>query len=286
MVDCAEIAKSVVKIPVIAVGKLGNPEIAERVLEEGKADFIALARPLLADPDWPQKVKQRKSQDIRPCIGDHDGCHHRIVNQALTLSCTVNPQVGMEREYTLIPAEKPKKVLIIGGGPGGLEAARVAALRGHEVTLWEKRDRLGGNLLAASVPDFKQDVRDLINYLTLQTQTLNVDVILNKEATVECVARMRPEVVIVATGGIPSVPEIPGIKGGNVFSAIDLLMGRAQVGDRVTVAGGGVTGCEVAVYLAQKGKRVTIVEMMDQLVPGDINLANKMMLLEMVNKSV
>jgi 2-enoate reductase len=191
----------------------------------------------------------------------------------------------MEREYTLIPAEKPKKVLIIGGGPGGLEAARVAALRGHEVTLWEKRDRLGGNLLAASVPDFKQDVRDLINYLTLQTQTLNVDVILNKEATVECVARMRPEVVIVATGGIPSAPEIPGIKGGNVFSAIDLLMGRVQVGDRVTVAGGGVTGCEVAVYLAQKGKRVTIVEMMDQLVPGDINLANKMMLLEMVNKS-
>jgi 2-enoate reductase len=283
MVDCAEIAKSVVKIPVIAVGKLGNPEMAERVLAEEKADFIALGRPLLADPDWPQKVRQRKTQDIRPCIGDHDGCHHRIVNQALTLSCTVNPQVGMEREYTLVPAEKPKRVLIIGGGPGGLEAARVAALRGHQVTLWEKSSRLGGNLFPGSVPDFKQDVRGLINYFTAQIQKLKVDVILNREATAESVSKMHPEVVIVATGGIPSVPEIPGIEGRNVFTAIDLLTGKAHVGDRVTVAGGGVTGCEVAVHLAKNGKRVTITEMMDQLVPGDINLANKMMLLEMLN---
>ncbi|MFH1087193.1 MAG: FAD-dependent oxidoreductase, partial [Chloroflexota bacterium] len=285
MIDCAEVVKKVVKIPVIAVGKLGNPELAERVLQEGKADFIALARPLLADPEWPTKVKAGQYQDIRPCIGDHDGCLQRIAAQARTLSCTVNPQVGMEKEYALMPAARARKVLVIGGGPGGLEAARVAALRGHRVTLWEKGSRLGGNLIAASAPDFKRDVRDLVDWFATQTNKLGVEVVFGKEATAESVCDAGPEVVVVATGAVPLVPDIAGIDRKNVVTAIDLLLGRAEVGERVIVAGGGVTGCEVAVWLTQKGKKVTVIEMMGDLLCEEINTANKLMLLEMVQKS-
>jgi len=284
MIDCAEVIKHSIKTPVIAVGKLGNPELSEKVLEQGKADFIALGRPLLADPYWPEKVKRGKFEDIRPCIGDHDGCLQRLFT-ARTISCTVNPQVGMEREYTLIPAEKPREILVIGGGPGGLEAARVAALRGHKVALWEKSDQLGGNLRPASAPHFKQDVRDLINYFTTQIHKLGIEVVLGKEATVESIYKVNPEVVIVATGATPLIPGILGVDRKNVVTAIDLLMGRVEVGDRVTVVGGGFIGCEVAVYLAQKGKKVTIIEMEEQLIPEDINLANRMMLLEMVDNN-
>jgi 2-enoate reductase len=285
LVDCAVAMKEVVKIPVIAVGKLGNAQIAERVLEEGKADFIALGRPLLADPDWPKKVKEKRFEDIRPCIGDHDGCLSRIVVQARYLSCTVNPQTGMEKEYAPVPAEKPRTVLVIGGGPGGLEAARVAAFRGHQVTLWEKNNRLGGNLLSASVPDWKQDLRDLISYFTTQIKKLGVTVELGKCATAESIVEVHPEVVILATGASPLIPKISGVGRKNVVTGIDLLLGTEEVGDRVIIAGGGVIGCEVGIYLAQKGKKVTIIEMMAQLIPEEINLANKMMLVKMVNDS-
>jgi len=284
MIDCAEIVKKVVKIPVIAVGKLGKPDLAEKVLEEGKADFIALGRPLLADPDWPSKVKQGKFEDIRPCIGDHDGCLHRIFS-GRTLSCTVNPQVGMEKEYVLTPAEKPRQLLIIGGGPAGLEAARVATLRGHHVTLWERNDKLGGNLLPASVPAFKQDVRNLIDYFTTQILKLKVNVVLGKEVSAETIYKSNPEVLVLATGATSLIPKIPGVERKNVVTAIDLLMGKGEVGDRIIIAGGGVTGCEVAVYLAKKGKKVTIIEIMDKLLYEDISLANRMMLLEMVNNN-
>jgi len=284
MIDCAELIKPVVKIPVIAVGKLGNPKMAEEVLQEGKADFIAIGRPLLADPDWPNKTRQGRFEDIRPCIGDHDGCLQRVLT-GRTLSCTVNPQVGMEKEYALTPAETLQKVLVIGGGPGGLEAARVAALRGHQVSLWEKSSKLGGNLIPASVPDFKVDVRDLIDYLTTQVRKMGVDVLLGKEAIVESIHEASPNVVILATGATSLIPQIPGIDKENVVTAIDLLMGSAEVGEQVIVIGGGFIGCETAVYLAQQGKKVTVLEMLDDLLLEDINTANRMMLLEMLNKS-
>ena len=207
----AELAKSAVSIPVITFGKLGDPELAEKVLSEGKADFIALARPFLADSEWPNKAKAGKWDDIRPCIGCHDGCLQRSLENKY-VTCAVNPAAGMERALALSPAEQTKRVLVVGGGPGGMEAARVAALRGHRVTLLEKNSRLGGALLTASVPDFKQDLRTLIRYQSKQLANLGVDVRLGVEATPEIVKEYSPDAVFVATGASPVIPRIPGIE--------------------------------------------------------------------------
>jgi len=280
MVDMAEMAKEVVKIPGMAVGKLGYPELAEKVLQEGKADYIILGRALLADPDWPNKVKAGELEDIRPCLGDHE-CLQRITSRKY-LSCTVNPQVGMERELTLTPAEKKKKVLVVGGGPGGMEAARVAALRGHKVTLWEKGDTLGGNLIPAAVPDFKMDYRSLIEYLSTQIKKLGVAVELGREATPELIEKMKPDVVLVATGSTSIVPDIPGITDAKVITAVDLLSGKEEVGETVVVIGGGLVGAETALYLAQKGKKVTIVEILGTIAQ-DMYKANRTHLLELLD---
>jgi len=258
MVDMAETAKKVVNVPVMAVGNLGHPELAESVLQEGKADFIILGRALLADPDWPNKVKEGKLDDIRPCIGDNEGCAGRVTTSRY-VSCTVNPITGMERDFALKPAVKKKAVLVVGGGPGGMEAARVAALRGHNVTLWEKSNALGGNLIPASVPDFKRDYRSLIEYLSIQIKKAGVTVKLGREATPELVQEARPEVVFIATGGTPLLPEIPGVEKKNVITAVDLLLGKKEAKEPVVVVGGGIVGCETALYLAQKRNQVTVV---------------------------
>lgn len=276
--------KEVVAIPVIADGKLGDPRIAEEAINGGRADFISLGRPLLADPEWPRKVRLGQLEDIRPCIGDLDGCIGRIL-EAKYLSCSVNPITGMEREYSLAPAAKPKAVLVIGGGPAGLEAARVAALRGHKVTLWEKDRRLGGNLVAASAADFKRDIRPLIDYLTTQVIKLGVKVELGREATDRLVLEADPDAVIVATGASPLVPDLPGVRQDRVFTAIDLLRGKRAAGDTVTVVGGGMVGCETAVYLARQGKKVTLVEMMRQLMPEQVNPSSRMGLMDLIDKS-
>jgi len=221
-VDLAGMVKKVVKIPVIAVGKLGYPDLAEKVLKEGKADFISLGRALLADPDWANKVQEKRWEDIRPCIGDNEGCIHRSMINGSPVSCTLNPSTGMEKEYEIKPAEKRKTVLVIGGGPGGMEAARVAALRGHNVTIWEKGYTLGGNLRLSSVPDFKQDYRRLVNYLSTQVKKLGVTVKFGIEATPEKIQEFKPDAVILATGAIPFYPEIPGRDGDNVTSSLDI----------------------------------------------------------------
>ncbi|MFC2039515.1 FAD-dependent oxidoreductase, partial [Chloroflexota bacterium] len=286
MVDMAEAVKKVVKIPVITVGRLGYPELAESVIREGKADFVALGRPLLADPEWMLKAKEGRLDDIRPCIGDHDGCMGRAGRQmvrmrGLYISCTVNPACGNERELMIKPAEKPKSVLVVGGGVAGMEAARVAALRGHQVTLYEKNDRLGGHLIAASVPEFKQDLKWLMDYYQIQLRKLSVRIDLRKEVTPKLIEEMKPDVVVIATGSTPIVPEIPGIEKGKVVTAIDLLLGRKDAGETVIVVGGGLVGCETAVYLGQKGKRVTVVEMLDTIIP-DVFEANRQYLLKML----
>lgn len=280
MVDMAEAAKRAVKIPIITVGRLGYAELADGVLKAGKADFVALGRALLADPEWPLKVKEGRLEDIRPCIGCHDGCLARIVTGA-SLSCTVNPATGNEKEFTITPSEKPRAVLVIGGGIAGMEAARVARLRGHQVTLYEKRDRLGGHLIEGSVPEFKRDVRLLNEYYVTQLRKLGVKIELRQAVTLELVNKMKPEVVIVATGSSSLVPDIPGIGKEKVVTAIDVLLGRKKAGERVVVAGGGLVGCETAVYLAQKGKRVTIVEALEEII-SDVFEANKQYLFKML----
>ncbi|MBI4334918.1 MAG: FAD-dependent oxidoreductase [Chloroflexi bacterium] len=263
-VGLAAMVKQVVKIPVIAGGKLGVPELAEAVLQEGKADFIALGRPLLADPEWANKVKEGKPEDIVPCIGDLEGCHKRG-HERKYQSCTVNPACGMESEFTIEKATKKKSVLVVGGGPGGMEAARVAALRGHRVSLWEKGHALGGNLIAASVPELKQEYRTFITYLSTQLNKLGVETSLAREATPELIEETKPEVVFVATGSTPVLPDIPGAEKGNVAFAVDLLLGKREAGRSVVVIGGGTVGCEAALYLAQQGRNVTIVEMLDRI---------------------
>jgi len=272
-VELAEMTKKVVNVPVIVAGKLGYPELAEKVLQEGKADFIALARYLLADPDWPNKVREGRTEDIIPCVGCHEGCIKRR-RFFKGISCAVNPATGREKELAITPAEKKKTVLVVGGGPGGMEAARVAALRGHKVTLWEKGNALGGNLIPASAPDFKDDYRLLINYLSTQIKKLGVTVELGKEATPELILSMNSKVIIIATGATSIIPEINGIdKGiekGKVISAVDLLLGKGEVGESVVVIGGGRNGCEAALYLAQQGKKVTIVKRSDSRLPLDM----------------
>ena len=278
MVDMAEMTRKVVNIPVMAVGKLGYPDLAERVLEEGKADFIILGRALLADPEWPNKVKEARPEDIRPCLGCQEGCMGRLSNH---LSCAVNPQTGMERELAINLAEKKKTVLVVGGGPGGMEAARVAALRGHKVTLMEKGDALGGNLIPASTPGFKQDYRSLINYLSTQIEKLGVNIELKKEATLEEIQKMKPEVIFIATGSTPIIPEIPGVEKGKIVTATDVLSGRKEAGESVVVLGGGLVGCETALDLAQKGKKVTIVEILNG-VARDAHATIRIHLLELL----
>ncbi len=283
MVHLAESVKKVVKVPVIIAGKLGYPELAEKILQEGKADFIALGRPLIADPEWPNKVREGRLEDICPCIGENEGCVGRG-QQNKYISCAVNPASGRERELAIRPAEKVKSVLVVGGGPAGMEAARVAALRGHKVTLWEKSGALGGNLIAASVPDFKDDYRKLLNYLSTQVKKLGVNVELRKEATPELIQKMKPDVVFLATGGTPIIPDIPGTQKEKVVAAVDVLLGKKQIGEWAVVVGGGLVGCETALFLAQRGRKITIIEILDSVAP-DLFSSNRQHLLKLLTEA-
>jgi 2-enoate reductase len=283
MVDMAARAKEVVKIPVIAVGRLEVPELAEKVIEAGKADMVALGRGLLADPYWPVKASEGRAEDIRPCIGCHDGCIWRFM-RGKPLSCAVNPACGRERLYRLSQAEKPKMVLIIGGGVAGMEAARVAAVRGHKVVLYEKGKALGGHLVEASVPDFKKDLGMLLNWYKNQLEKLGVELKLETEVSAELVAGESPDVVIIATGSKPVIPDISGMDKASVFTCIDLMLGRKKAGKAVVVVGGGLIGCETALWLAKEGKQVTIIEILPELMTGSTPVApmNRQMLLDLL----
>lgn len=260
-VDLCEMTKKVVRIPIVTSGKLGYPDLAEKILQEGKGDFIGLCRYLIADPEWPNKVREGRREDIVPCVGCHEGCIARV-RKYQRIGCAVNAAAGAEKELTILPAERKKSLLVVGGGPAGLEAARVSALRGHKVTIWEKQKCLGGNLIPAAVPDFKDDYKLLIQYLITQIKKLGVKVELEKRATPELIQRFRPDVVFVATGAQHAIPEIEEIdmwvEKGRAVTAVEALLGMREVGKSVVVAGAGLIGCETALHLAQKGRKVTI----------------------------
>lgn len=269
-IPVAEAVRKVVKLPVIAHGKLGRPELARGVIEGESADFIAVGRPLLADPEWPNKVRGNRIEDIRPCIA----CNEVCLGKRLFFNCTVNPQVGFERVYKLEPIGAKKKVLVIGGGPAGMEAARAAALRGCDVTLWEQADRLGGRLRVAAVPEFKRDLRPLLEYLATQVEKAGVKVKLGKTATVEAVKKHRPDAVILATGSKFRMPPVPGVDRPQVMNTVALYEGAKPLGERVLVIGGGLCGCEAAAYVAQQGKKVTVIEMTPELISAGSKTLN------------
>ena len=252
------ILKEVLKVPVITAGRMDNPDLAAAAIVSGKTDFVGLARPLLADPQLPNKVRAEKIDRIRPCLSCQEGCMGRLAKYS-QISCAVNPACGREAEYGLSVALEKKSVMIVGGGIAGMEAARVATLRGHVVTLYEKSDRLGGVVIPGGVPDFKEDDHDLIRWYERELRELKVPVIFNKEVTEETVRLAKPDVLIVATG---SQPKRLGIgDADNVYTAEDVLNGVKPAGDSTIVIGAGLVGCETALWLHDQGKKVTIVEL-------------------------
>jgi 2,4-dienoyl-CoA reductase-like NADH-dependent reductase (Old Yellow Enzyme family)/thioredoxin reductase len=253
--------KKVVKIPVCTVGKLGDPRVANRVLEEGKADFIALARPLLADPGWPNKAKENRIDEINRCLYCNN-CVERmttITREQKRLFCTVNPSLFREKEYAVRKAAKPKKVLVIGGGIAGMEAAKIAAQRGHSVALYERNGTLGGSWDIASRQPGKEGYRSLTEQLARGMHAAGVKIILNRKADPALVKKEQPDAVIVTTGALPVVPDIPGAGGPHVVQAVDVFTGKAEVGDTIVVIGGRMIGMEAACYLAEQGRKVSLI---------------------------
>ncbi|MCL4459914.1 MAG: FAD-dependent oxidoreductase [Chloroflexi bacterium] len=263
MVHLAEAVKKAVNIAVITVGRINDPLLAKQILQEKRADLVAMGRPLLADPELPKKAAEGRLEDIRPCIACND-CIDRT-RHYLLLGCAVNPELGREVRYKITPAEKAKRVLIVGGGPAGMETARVARLRGHQVLLCERNNRLGGQLLLASAPPFKKEIVGLITYFINQLERLGVEVRLRTEVTPRLIEEIKPEAVILATGAEPLRGEIFGRQRDNVITANELLAGERELGDKVIVVGGGQVGCDVAELLATQGHKVAIVEMLEDI---------------------
>jgi 2-enoate reductase len=283
MIDMAAEVKKVVKVPVIAVGKLDVPELAARVIAESKADLVAIGRGLLSDPFWVKKIEEGRQKHIRPCVSCHEGCMGRLV-AGKPVSCAINPASGRERAYTLKPTYKSKNVMVIGGGVAGMEAGRVAALRGRKVVIYEKSDKLGGHVTEASIMPFKADELKLLTWYKTELEDLKVEIHLEAEVTSEFVHEKNPDAVIVATGSKPIFLNVPGARKQIVITACDLLAGKGQAGEKAVVIGGGQVGCEIALWLAQQGKEVTIVEKLDDLLVAGppIPWMNRKMLLDLL----
>lgn len=285
VVDLVAQIKKVVDVPVIVAQRIVDPAQAEEILKEEKADIVCLGRALICDPDWPKKAAEGVQEDIVKCIGC-GCCIDRRLRGGVSPSvvCLRNPAVGKEKEYEISQSKESNKVLIIGGGLAGLEAARVAALRGNKITLYEKSNQLGGQWNLAYIAPKKQEYKEVITYYVRQLEKLNVRVKLNKIVDSTVVEQINPDVVIVATGSAPIIPEILGIDRKNVVTAHDVLRGSASVGDKVAVLGGGLVGCETADFLAERGKKLTIVEMLEEIAEGE-SILRKPFLMQRLSKA-
>ncbi|WP_228373756.1 oxidoreductase [Demequina maris] len=275
MMGSVKMFKDALTIPVLGCGNL-TPERAESAIANGEMDFAGIGRALIADPEWAAKLAEGRREDIRPCIR----CNQLCVGNAFVgkpLGCAVNPTVGLERERVLTPAAAPKRVAIVGAGPAGLEAARVAALRGHTVDVYEKGEQLGGVLWPAATPDFKKELRSMIFWWERQLKDLPVTVHLGTEITADSPELDSADAIIVAVGTEPVAPPIPGLDGDNVVEVIDAHLG-ASLGHRMVVCGGGLSGADFALEMQEKGHDVTVVEMADGIAP-DLLMINRITLL-------
>jgi 2,4-dienoyl-CoA reductase-like NADH-dependent reductase (Old Yellow Enzyme family)/thioredoxin reductase len=279
IVHLAENIKRGVSIPVIAVNKLGDISLAENVLQEGRADLIALGRPLIADPSLPLKAAEGRFDEIRPCIYCCKGCLQNVLEKDAPVACSVNPVAGREMEEgPILPAEKKKKVFIIGGGPAGMQAALTAAMRGHQIYLVEKAKQLGGLLLLASRPPGKGDIEPFKRYLINAIERSGVQVELGREVTPERISEIHPDIAILATGSHHILPNIPGLQNRKAFTVKEILEGSKIEGKKILIIGGGQVGCEVAEFLSEQGKEVTIVEILEDIA-RDMDRINRLPLI-------
>ena len=263
----AEEIKEIIHLPVIAVGVIREPHFAEEILSKGKADFVAIGRGLIADPDWANKARSGKEKEIRKCISCNEGCIRRRGFMDLPIRCTVNPEVGKLPRFRPKPInEKCKRILVVGGGPAGMEAARILKMRGHEVTLWERKSVLGGQLIFAGIPSIKEKVSWFLEYLKQQLSDLEVPYEIDKTATSENIHEFGPDELILATGAVPNYPAIPGIHAPNVKSIEQVLVEDYSArGSKTIVMGGGAKGAETALFLSERGEDVSIVEIFGEV---------------------
>lgn len=277
----AEQVKKVVDVPVLAAGRMDDPDLAAQALLDGRCDMIGLARPLLTEPDYVKKVRNGELELIRPCLCCHEGCFGRAFDGAVG-SCAVNPECSRERLVGIRPAAEKKRVVVVGGGPAGLEAARVSAMRGHSVTLLEASSALGGALKPAGVPHFKQADRDLVAWYGAALKKLGVDVRLNTRADKAAIDAFNPQTVFVAEGSTPKKLNLPGADGSNVVNALDVLEGKTEVGNCVVVIGAGLVACELALHLLQNGHNVTILARRKLLRSSKLPAMNEFMLRDLL----
>ncbi len=276
----AKMVKDAVDVPVICAGRMDNPDMAAKAVRDGACDLVSLGRPLLADPDYVNKLRSGDVAGIRPCLSCQEGCMGRIQEYSV-LNCAVNPQACRERSERLVPALQRKKVLIVGGGVAGCEAARVLALRGHEPIIYEKTARLGGNLIPGGVPAFKADDHVLAAWYEHELKKLQVSVHLNTEIDAQMIRNLDADVVIIATG---SNPKVFSLGSAPLYLAADVLLGKKETGKNVAIIGGGLVGCELALWLRSQEKNVTIVEALPKIlaVNGPLCHANSGMLMALI----
>lgn len=269
VVELAERAKEAVNIPILVGGRMNDPDIAEAAIRDGKIDAVVMGRAALADPEYPNKVLMGHTERIRPCIACNQGCITRL-QQGKQPTCAVNPTAMREMRLAMRPCVQPKKVVIVGGGVAGMEAARIAATRGHKVSLYEKNTELGGNLIPGGSHSFKKEVRDLNAWYQNELNLLPVEIHTGEAATAEQLKIMGADVIILATGSVPVMPKVPGIEDEKVIGCMDAFAHPEKVGQKVAVIGGGLVGCEMALEYAQDGKEVTVVEALPKILSAGI----------------